>query len=325
MILAPCVHAQIDEICSAFGHRPSSDEPRGKIPYLYGRVIIKNPDQITKSPKVTVNFLDFQQSQGQLTIDRTGNYCFRRTAGGGGTLIIEVNGLEVVRKTVSSLGPPQQREDFEVNVASQDRTPPPGVVSVKYARPPNDRTSDLYKQAAEAEAAKDLPHAATLVAEIVQIDPGDFIAWAKLGSLHAAQNSLAKADSAVRKSLELRPDYTPALLNLGMILAVQKDFEPAIDLFKRAIASDPNTAIAHRMLGEAYLQVRKGSLALEALNEALRLDPVGMAESHLLIARLYDLAGAKSLAAREYKLFLKKIPNDPDKKKFEKYIKENPE
>jgi predicted Zn-dependent protease len=199
------------------------------------------------------------------------------------------------------------------------------VVSVKYARPPNDKTSDLYKQAAEAEATKDITRAAAIVAEIVQIDPADFIAWAKLGSLHAAQNSLAKADVAVRKSLELRPDYTPALLNLGMILAVQKEFESAIELFKRAIASDPNTAIAHRMLGEAYLQVRKGSLGLEALNAALRLDPTGMAECHLLIARLYDLAGARNLAAREYKLFLKKVPNDPDKKKFEKYIKDNPE
>ena len=50
-----------------------------------------------------------------------------------------------------------------------------------------------------------------------------------------------------------------------------------------------------------------------------------MAECHLLLARLYDLAGAKNLATHEYKIFLTKIPDHPDKKKLEEYIKKNPE
>ena len=78
-------------------------------------------------------------------------------------------------------------------------------------------------------------------------------------------------------------------------------------------------------MGEAYLQARRGNDGLAALDEALRLDPVGMAECHLLKARLYDLAGARKLAAAEYKVFLLKVPNHSDKKKLEKYIKDNPE
>jgi hypothetical protein len=50
-----------------------------------------------------------------------------------------------------------------------------------------------------------------------------------------------------------------------------------------------------------------------------------MAESHLLLAVLYDRAGAKDLASREYRLFLSKVRDHPDQKKFEKYIKDNPE
>ena len=49
-----------------------------------------------------------------------------------------------------------------------------------------------------------------------------------------------------------------------------------------------------------------------------------MAECHLLKARLYDLVGAKNLAAAEYKLFLTKEPDYADKKKLEEYIKNNP-
>ena len=50
-----------------------------------------------------------------------------------------------------------------------------------------------------------------------------------------------------------------------------------------------------------------------------------MAECHLQLAHLYELAGAKKLAAHEYALFMAKVPDHPDRKKFEKYIKDNPE
>lgn len=95
-------------------------------------------------------------------------------------------------------------------------------------------------------------------------------------------------------------------------------------MFQRTIALEPSSAFAHRLLGEAYLQERQGSKAIAALDEALRLDPNGMSECHLLKARLYDLVGAKDLAAAEYKAFLEKVKDHPDRKKFEKYIKDNP-
>ena len=57
----------------------------------------------------------------------------------------------------------------------------------------------------------------------------------------------------------------------------------------------------------------------------LRLSPLGMAECHLQLAHLYQLAKANQMATKEYKIFLTKVPNHPDKKKFEKFIKDNPE
>ena len=70
---------------------------------------------------------------------------------------------------------------------------------------------------------------------------------------------------------------------------------------------------------------RKGTLGVEVLNEAIRLEPVAMAESHLLLAALYDRAGAKFMATREYKMFLEKLPEHKDAKKFKRYIEENPD
>ena len=89
--------------------------------------------------------------------------------------------------------------------------------------------------------------------------------------------------------------------------------------------TDPTSARAYRLLGEAYLQNKQGNLGLAALDRAIELDPQGMAECHLLKARLYDLAGAKHLASAEYRAFLAKVSDHPDKKKFEQYIQDNPE
>lgn len=314
-----------DDICTGFGIRPSFDEPGVKISYIYGRIVARGYDPALKSPRITVIFLDAQQTHGRLPIDKSGNYCFRRSASGGGTIIIEVDGIETARKSISSLSATRQREDFEISLPQTQPLGAPGVVSVKFSRPRNEKTVDLYQKAAEAESSGNAEKAVKYVKEIVEIDAEDFIAWAKLGSLHFESNALADAEAAFRKAIELKPEYTPALLNLGTLLAVRKDFEAAIDILKKAVTDDPSSGRGFRLLGEAYLQVRKGTLGLEALNESLRLDPVGMAECHLLIARLYDLAGAKNLAAAEYREFLKKVPKHPDKKKFEQYIRDNPE
>jgi Tfp pilus assembly protein PilF len=318
-------HAQVDDICREFGLRPNFDEFGTRGSYVYGRVVVKGYDPSTRFPRITINFIDPKMTNDRLPINRSGNYCFRRSAGGGGTLIVEVDGNEIVRKQVSSVSSPQTREDFEIQLPQIQQNAPPGVLSTRFSRPPNEKTNDLYKKAAEAESDKQPKKAIDFVKEIVAIDAEDFIALAKLGSLYVAANLPQEAEAAFTRSLEVRPDYPTALINFGMLRAFQNQFDAAVKLFERAITSDPKSAIAHRLLGEAYLQIRKGSLGLAALDKALELDPQGQAECHLLKARLYDLVGAKHLASAEYKAFLKKVPDHADKKKFEKYIKDNPE
>lgn len=324
---AGVVRAQADEMCREFGETPSREIGRQNklVPYIYGRILIKGLSSDTRPPRVTIMYQDIGQSGKRQPLGNSGNYCFRRSAGGG-TLIIEVDGVESARKSLPDLGTTVQREDFEIYPPQlQHQNAAPGLVSIKPSRLPNEKTNDLYKKAAEAEKEKDLKRAIGHVKEIVSIDAEDFIAWAKLGSLYLDLNSLTEAEGAFNKALEQKADYTPALLNLGMIDAFRKNFPEAIVMFRRAADSDPASARAFRFLGEAYLQNRQGTLGLAALDTALRLDPIGMAECHLLKARLYDLAGARSLATTEYKLFLTKIKDYPDKKKLEQYIRDNPE
>lgn len=314
-----------DEICREFGETPTREFDRTNrlAPYVFGRIVLKGLAPNAKLPRITVVYSDSRQPALRQVISRSGNYCFRRQ-GTGGMLIIDVEGVEATRKTVTDIGDTRQREDFEIIVPQTDKDVAPSVVNTRFTRSPNDKTTELYKKAAEAESNKQPKKAIEFVKEIVAIDPEDFVAWAKLGSLYAAANLPQDAEAAFTRSLRLRSDYPTALINFGMLRAFQNRFDDAIQLFERAVLSDPKSALAHRLLGEAYLQIRKGSLGLAALDKALDLDPQGQAECHLLKARLYDLVGAKHLAADEYKAFLKKVPDHTDKKKFEKYIKDNP-
>jgi tetratricopeptide (TPR) repeat protein len=316
--------AQADDICRELGIMPTLEAPKLGTPIVYGRVTLRGYDTGSKLPRVTVTFSE-GRTFGRATVGNSGNYCFRRITGSDGTLVVDLDGAEVARKSINSFGPPQQREDFEVFPPKTPGLGPPAVISSKFSHPPNEKTIELYKRAGEAERNNDPTKLIEYVKEIVGVDPTDFIAWAKLGSLYFERGNLSNAEAAFRKSLELKQEYTLAWIYMGKIRVAQKQFEAAIEIFKHAITLEPSAARTFQLLGEAYLRAQQGTLGAAALNEAIKLDPVGMAECHLLLAQLYELAGAKTMAAREYKMFLKKVANHPDKKKFEKFIKDNPE
>jgi len=320
-IVAVPARGQVDDICSEAGVIPSLDSPFAHVPYVYGRITLRGRDN-AKLPRVVVIYSDGKQPVERYTVGRTGNYCFKR-AGQGGTLVVEVDGLEAARRTLPGLGASQQREDFDVTPGVPDGQKAPAVISTRFARPPNDKTIELYKKAADAERSKELDKAVEFVSQIVVVDPQDYIAWAKLGSLQFERQSFPEADAAYRRSLELRVDFTPAWIDVGQLRLAQKQFPAAIEIFKHAIELEPTAARTYRLLGEAYLQAKQGTFGVAALDRALKLDPIGMAECHLVKAHLYELAGAKQLAVDEYKAFLKKVPDHPDRKKMEAYIKNN--
>ena len=112
-------------------------------------------------------------------------------------------------------------------------------------------------------------------------------------------------------------------MNLGKLRMAEKNYDAAIEIFSKAVSAQPGSADANHFLGEAYLQIKKGSKAVGYLNEAIRLDPKGKAEVHLRLAALYNGAGMKDKAVIEYEHFLAKKPDYPGKKKIEQYISEN--
>jgi len=84
------------------------------------------------------------------------------------------------------------------------------------------------------------------------------------------RRDLAHADFAA--ALEARPDYPPALTNVGNLLLEEGSVEEAIARYERAIERDPEYAVAHLNLSVAYKRAGRIADAVRALRRSQRLE-----------------------------------------------------
>ena len=82
-----------------------------------------------------------------------------------------------------------------------------------------------------------------------------------LGNLYRQQKRLEAAKSTLEKSIELCPEYAPALNNLGLVYVAQAQWDDAISCFQRALAADPllDAALSNMMKAKG----RKGQVAVK--------------------------------------------------------------
>jgi cytochrome c-type biogenesis protein CcmH/NrfG len=256
-----------------------------------------------------------------------GRYQFNDVPLGDFDIVVEFEENEVLRTPIKLTG---MLTRFRQDISLEWRS---GAPVVKTAKPPTVSAEDAYdrkgpnkgrfEKAEEAIDKKEYDKAVTLFTQIIADDPQDFQAQSELGTVYMMQKNPAAAEKAYLRATEIRPKFFLALLNLGRLRARQKNFEGAITALDQAVTLQPTSAEANYLLGDAYLQIKKGSKGVIYLNEALKLDPGGKADAHLLLAALYNGAGMKGKAATEYEDFLKQKPDYADRKKLEAYIAAN--
>ena len=256
------------------------------------------------------------------TVASRGSYRFLNLPNGWYNLVVEVEGTEVARLRVQVIS--SFKTDFRQDVSMEWRGSPAvvkaGNVSAAdfYKRPP--ASQKLYDRAGEMMGAKKYADASALLLQVVGADAQDYQAWTELGTSYLFQDKARDAERAYQRAAEARPTFALAYVNLGRMRLAQKNYDGAIEVLTKAVALQPPSADANFLLGEAYLQIKKGSKAVPHLEEAARL---GRADAHLRLARLYDAAGMKDRAAAEYEKLLTARPDHADKEKFKRYIEEN--
>ncbi len=310
--------AQTDEVRAATGLPIRIGEP-----VVFGKVSIKRLENNERKPVVFVTLLEGGSVIERTRVDTNGWYLFRRALRGNGTLILEVDDNEYGRLPLAVGANPQIRQDFELDWQQVKSSAAPSVVSAKDAYPRNAAASAAFDSAMSFAREGKSDQAITALNDLLAKDPKDYVAWTELGTIFFKKNNLNDAEACYFKAIEQKSDYFIALLNLGKLYVSQKKADDAVLVLSNAIKTNAGSADAQHFLGEAYLLARKGSIAVNHLNEAIRLAPDEKAELHLRLAALYDAAKVKDRAAAEYKAFLAKRPDHPEKERLQKYINEN--
>lgn len=261
---------------------------------------------------------------GRTVVAPGGRYRFNNLSTGEYELAVELDMAEIARMHVSVQGRPgsdiQQDLEFAWKPIGNAGTTKAGTISAADAYHRTSANQSQFEKAQRAMDAKKYEESSALLLQIVTNDNGDFQAWTELGTAYLLLDKKSEAEKAYERAIEARPTFALALLDLGRLRIAQKKFQEAIEPLSKLIELQPGSPDGNLLLGEAYLQTRKGSKAVPYLNEAAKL---GRPEAHLRLATLYDAAGYKDRAAAEYEQFLQKKPDYPDRKKLEKYIADN--
>ncbi|MGA7625564.1 MAG: protein kinase [Candidatus Acidiferrales bacterium] len=128
---------------------------------------------------------------------------------------------------------------------------------------------------------------------------------AKLGeSLNSIQKLNRPLEQATTPSLEALQNYSAGYAQMG-----QGQFLEAVPLFERAIALDPNFAMAYFMLGAAFQNAGDVERSREYMQQAFGLiDRVSEFERDLIMATYYSFYGQSDKAIDTYRLGIQNYP-----------------
>ncbi|MEO6236114.1 MAG: tetratricopeptide repeat protein [Vicinamibacterales bacterium] len=204
-------------------------------------------------------------------------------------------------------------------------------------------TGLLLLTAGAYSAARDLPHAETLLLKAIEIDPGLLAAYSLLGRLYVTENRLDAARVQFERVARQHERPVVALTILGIIDQMQNRIPDAQQAFERAMKSDPRAGVAANNLAWIYAEnggsldralelaetanaslpnnaevsdtlgwvyYKKGlvSLAITTLRRSLELDPKNVPASyHLALA--YETSGNRTEARRMFDRYLTLDPS----------------
>jgi tetratricopeptide (TPR) repeat protein len=125
-----------------------------------------------------------------------------------------------------------------------------------------------------------------------------------IGFAYKAMGQNDKAIVEMEKEAQLHPDYLPARIEAGELQLKASNPEAAVGHLRYAAAHDAENPTIQFQLGKALFELKEYDPALEALQEASRLDPM-MSEPYYLMAQVYMKLGKRKEAQEQLALFKK--------------------
>lgn len=119
-----------------------------------------------------------------------------------------------------------------------------------------------------------------------------------------------EAESALRRAVALKPDFPQALALLANLHFVRRAFEPAEELYRKALAFDPANRLARRNLAECAFALDRLDEALAILDALARGDGAEAHQDRLAALRFCERGNRLAEAERRAAGLLAAAPND---------------
>lgn len=146
----------------------------------------------------------------------------------------------------------------------------------------------------------------------IQLKPDFSEAYNNMGILYSQKDQLEEALDSFNKAVSNILYRTPhfAYHNMGLVYFRKKENKKAIDYYKKAIELAPYYVDAYIDLGIVYEKIGNYEDAISINEKVIQLMP-DLLEPHLNIAKLYINTGRKKEAVEELKLIINTNPRHP--------------
>jgi tetratricopeptide (TPR) repeat protein len=148
----------------------------------------------------------------------------------------------------------------------------------------------------------------------LEINPDHTVALQNLGNAYRQKKDWGAAKKTLEHALALNPDDAEANYGLGMVYAQLNDTGRAYDYLQKALAARPAYPEALNNLGILYLRTGRPEEAKKSFAESIRVGP-GFEQAYLNLARVYAIEGDKAKARATLQELLKVHPEQAQARK----------
>jgi len=160
----------------------------------------------------------------------------------------------------------------------------------------------------------------TALKKAIEIFPDYYDALELLGSEHVKRGEFELALPVLTHAVEVNHRAPKSLYALGVAYLKLNRFAESVELLEKAAELDGNNANVHMMLGLANGNNRALDRAEAAFKKALQLGGAGVAEAHFYLAGIYNKQERYQEAWRELELYLKEATDIKDREQVKSLI-----
>jgi tetratricopeptide (TPR) repeat protein len=262
-------------------------------------------------------------------VDSSGRFQFRGLRAGNYRVRVETAGLpyeeyseaiELVSMTNSNINPSMTEDTYPVDIVLKRKRSapgsPPAAVFVQVVPPPARAEFDRGVNA----MGKDPQAAVLALKKAIEIFPDYFDALQVLGTEYVQQGQFENAIPVLLRAVEINNRAYVSMYWLGTAFLKLKHLEESINWLQKAAAGDAGNPNVFLMLGLAYGNNGALNESETALKKAYQLGGAAAADAHLYLAGIYNKQEKYGDAWRQLELYLKEAKGLKDKTQINEMI-----